>query len=268
MKKTILITILCVVLQVANLHAQQKFEANWVSIDSRPVPEWYTDAKFGIFIFWGLYSVPAWAPTTENRYAEWYWSQLESGNAKFTDFHNKVAREDFRYQDFVKDFTCEMFDPDSWATLFRESGARYVVLSSKHHDGYTLWPSAHSWNWNSVDLEPHRDLVGELSTAVKKQGLHMGYYFSLYEWFNPLYHNDLEKYVDNHMIPQMKDLINRYEPDLFYADGEWDHPSEKWKSTEFLAWLYNESPVKERVAVNDRWGNDSRVKREVKLLKC
>ena len=88
----------------------------------------------------------------------------------------------------------------------------------------------------------------------------MGFYYSLYEWYNPLYQNNLEKYVDNHMIPQMKDLVTRYEPDILWTDGEWDHPSEKWKSTEFLAWLYNESPVKDSICVNDRWGKETRGK--------
>jgi alpha-L-fucosidase len=88
----------------------------------------------------------------------------------------------------------------------------------------------------------------------------MGFYYSLYEWFNPLYKSDLNKYVDEHMIPQMKDLVNRYHPDLVWTDGEWDHPSEAWKSTQFLSWLFNESPVKETVVVNDRWGKETRSK--------
>jgi alpha-L-fucosidase len=86
----------------------------------------------------------------------------------------------------------------------------------------------------------------------------MGFYYSLYEWFNPLYKNNIEKYVDDHMIPQMKDLVNRYEPDILWTDGEWDLPSETWKSTQFLAWLYNESAVKDRIVVNDRWGKETR----------
>ena len=81
----------------------------------------------------------------------------------------------------------ELFNPDKWAELFKESGAKYIVLTSKHHEGFTLWPSAQSWNWNSVDVGPHRDLCGDLSTAVKSKGLHMGFYYSLYEWFNPVY---------------------------------------------------------------------------------
>jgi alpha-L-fucosidase len=245
--------------------AQTKYQANWKSIDSRPVPAWFEDAKFGIFIHWGLFSVPAWGPTDASvyeKYAEWYWWRLLDPNAKthknFNDFHNSVYGKDFKYQDFVKDFTCEMFQPDEWADVFKNSGAKYIVLTSKHHEGFTLWPSAQAWNWNAVDAGPHRDLAGDLIKAVKEKGLRMGYYYSLYEWFNPLYRSDVKSYVDNHMIPQMKDLVTRYQPDILWTDGEWDHPSETWKSTEFLAWLYNESPVKDQVVVNDRWGKETR----------
>jgi alpha-L-fucosidase len=80
----------------------------------------------------------------------------------------------------------------------------------------------------------------------------------LYEWFNPLYNADVDRYVAEHMIPQMKDLVLRYEPDLLWTDGEWDHPSGRWRAPEFLAWLFNESPVRDRVAVNDRWGQETR----------
>jgi alpha-L-fucosidase len=263
----IYIVILTIALAV-NLQAQQKYEASWASIDSHPVPQWFTDAKFGIFIHWGLYSVPAWGPLPSDGagiyecYAEWYWWKLmdvqNPVHPLFKAFHNRNYGENFKYQDFVKDFKCEMFKPEEWAKLFREAGARYVVLTSKHHEGFALWPSAHSWNWNSMDVGPHRDLAGDLTAAVKNEGLHMGFYYSLYEWFNPLYRENLEKYVDEHMLPQMKDLVNRYSPDIVWTDGEWDHPSEKWKSTEFLAWLYNESPVKQTVVVNDRWGKETR----------
>jgi len=269
LKKQLISLILAGIFTV-NLTAQQKYTADWASIDSRPIPQWFTDAKFGIFIHWGLYSVPAWGPLPSDGagvydcYAEWYWWKLVNKGSKvnplFTAFHNKNYGENFKYQDFVKDFKCEMFKPDDWAKLFREAGARYVVLTSKHHEGFALWQSAQSWNWNAVDVGPHRDLAGDLTAAVKKEGLHMGFYYSLYEWFNPLYKENLEKYVDNHMIPQMKDLVNRYQPDIVWTDGEWDYPSEKWKSTEFLAWLYNESPVKQTVAVNDRWGKETRGK--------
>jgi alpha-L-fucosidase len=88
----------------------------------------------------------------------------------------------------------------------------------------------------------------------------MGYYYSLYEWYNPLYKDDTGQYVDAYMLPQLKELITTYEPDLLWTDGEWDHPSGKWRSEEFLAWLFTHSPVKDRVAVNDRWGKETRSK--------
>jgi len=253
----------------ASLLSGQSYQPSWESLDKRPVPGWFADAKFGIFIHWGVYSVPAWGPTGDSvsvyeKYAEWYWSRLMNKGTKvnkyFTDFHNKTYGEDFKYQDFAPMFKAELFNPDQWASLFRESGARYVVLTSKHHEGFTLWPSPQSWNWNSVDIGPHRDLCGDLSDAVKKAGLKMGFYYSLYEWFNPQYKSDLEAYVDQHMIPQMKDLVTRYEPDILWTDGEWDKPSSDWKSEQFLAWLYNDSPVKERIVVNDRWGKETRSK--------
>ncbi|QKZ15689.1 alpha-L-fucosidase [Spirosoma sp. KUDC1026] len=247
-----------------------RYEANWASIDSRPVPTWFEDAKFGIFIHWGLFSVPAYAPTARDgvgvydRYAEWYWQKVRDPKSAtypfFTKFQDRVYGEGFKYQDFVKDFTCDFFQPDEWADVIKQSGAKYVVLTSKHHEGFTLWPSAQSWNWNAVDVGPHRDLAGDLIKSVKDKGLRMGYYYSLYEWFNPLYKSDVNAYVDNHMIPQMKDLVTRYKPDIVWTDGEWDHPSDVWKSTQFLSWLYNDSPVKNDVVVNDRWGKETRSK--------
>lgn len=242
----------------ASVHAQH-YTPDWESIDSRPVPEWFEDAKFGIFIHWGLYSVPSWAPTDREKYAEWYWWQKDlAENRAFIAFHNAMYGENFRYQDFIEGFRAEMFSPEQWAAMFRDAGARYVVLTSKHHEGYALWPSKYSWNWNSVDTGPHRDICGELTEAVRAGGLRMGFYYSLYEWFNPLLKNDVDGYVDRHMLPQMKELVTNYKPDIVWADGEWGHTSETWRSAEFLAWLYNESPVGGHVAVNDRWGEESR----------
>lgn len=258
---------LTIIMVLAAVHGfgQTKYQATWASLDSRPVPAWFEDAKFGIFIHWGLFSVPAWAPTNVSlyeKYSEWYWMRLADPKSEthknFLQFHKSTYGDHFKYQDFVKDFTCELFDPDAWANVFLESGAKYVVLTSKHHEGFTLWPSAQAWNWNAKDVGPHRDLAGDLTKAVKAKGLKMGFYYSLYEWFNPLYHADINKYVDQHMLPQMKDLVTRYQPDVLWTDGEWDHTSDVWKSPEFLMWLYNESPVKQSVVVNDRWGKETR----------
>jgi alpha-L-fucosidase len=266
MKKTRLILLIALFLLNAKLMYGQTYTPDWASLDKRPVPQWFSDAKFGIFIHWGVYSVPAWAPANADigvyaKYAEWYWWRINEESTAgilFRNYHNQVYGSKFQYQDFAVDFTARHFDPVQWTDIFKRAGAKYIVLTSKHHEGFTLWPSSQSWNWNSVDIGPHRDLCGDLTTAVKAAGLHMGFYYSLYEWYNPLYRNNLEKYVDDHMIPQMKDLVTRYNPDIVWTDGEWDHPSEKWKSTQFLAWLFNESPVKETVCVNDRWGKETR----------
>jgi hypothetical protein len=147
--------------------------------------------------------------------------------------------------------------------LFEKSGASYIVLTSKHHDGYALWPSAEAnktWGfpWNSKDVGPQRDLLGELFAAVKKTSVRAGMYYSLYEWFNPLWLKDKNQYVEKHMTPQMKELITKYQPDVFWTDGDWDASAETWKSKEFLSWLYNESPVKNRVVTIDRWGSGVR----------
>jgi alpha-L-fucosidase len=264
MKNLILFLLL---IPALNLNGQN-YKPEWESLDKRPVPQWFQDSKFGIFIHWGIYSVPAWGPTGDSigvydKYAEWYWNKLvQPGKTQkyFKEFHAKTYGPNFRYQDFVPMFKAELFDPDKWAEIFKESGAKYIVLTSKHHEGFTLWPSAQSWNWNSVDVGPHRDLCGDLTTAVKNKGLHMGFYYSLYEWFNPIYKSNPTEYVNEHMIPQMKDLVTRYKPDILWTDGEWDKPSKDWKSEEFLAWLYNESPVKYNIVVNDRWGSETRSK--------
>jgi len=270
MKKACLSLLLVAIVMFTNA---QTYSPNWQSLDARPVPGWFSDVKFGIFIHWGLYSVPAWGPVAKDgagiyeRYAEWYWYRLMDTSADdkkihglFKNFHDKTYGPEFKYQDFVKDFTANMFNADEWANVIKGSGAKYVVLTSKHHEGFTLWPSKQSWNWNAVDVGPHRDLAGELTNAVKKAGLHMGFYYSLYEWFNPTYKANLNSYVDDHMVPQMKDLVTHYQPDILWTDGEWEHTSKDWKSEQFLTWLYNESPVKDNVVVNDRWGSDTRSK--------
>lgn len=249
--------------------AQTRYEATWESLDKRPAPAWYTGAKFGIFIHWGVYAVPSFAPV--GQYSEWYWNALQKGptdkgkpNATWA-FHQKTYGEKFPYADFAPMFRAEMFDPSHWADVFKRSGAKYVVLTSKHHDGFALWPSEHAntaWKrpWNSTVVGPKRDLLGDLTDAVRKQGLRMGFYYSLYEWYNPLWLADRHKYALEHMHPQFKDVVTRYRPSIIFSDGEWDMPSTEWKSPELLAWLYNESPVRDEVIVDDRWGKETRHK--------
>lgn len=249
----------------------QRYEANWESLDQRPVAQWFSAAKFGIFIHWGPYSVPAWSP--KGTYSEWYqhWLQgkalLGNGNFKGDEvyqYHIKTYGANFEYYQFVEKFTADLFEPIAWVELFEKAGARYVILTSKHHDGFALWPNEQSnergFAWNSMARGAGRDLVGELSAAVRKTSLKMGLYYSLYEWYHPWWNNNKNRFVNDHFIPQFKELITRYEPDVLWADGEWDMPSARWRTPELVAWLFNESPVKESVVINDRWGSDTRKK--------
>ena len=231
-----------------------RYEPTWDSLDRRPLPEWYDDAKVGIFIHWGVFSVPAFD-------SEWFWKHWVTDKYKtIIDFMQKNYPPGFSYQDFAPQFKAEFFDPDQWAAIFKKSGAKYVVLTSKHHEGFTLWPSNTSWNWNAFDVGPKRDLVAAVGDAVRKQGIRFGLYHSLFEWYNPIYLKDqangyqTQEFVNGKTLPELYDIVNRYNPEVIWSDGEWDAPDTYWKSKEFLAWLYNDSPVKETVVVNDRWG--------------
>ncbi|MBI1386827.1 MAG: alpha-L-fucosidase [bacterium] len=253
----ILLSALC----LSTARAETRYEPNWDSLDKRPIPEWYQDAKFGIFIHWGVYSVPSFAP--KGQYAEWYWNHISKGSGESWDFHVKNFGPGFAYVQFAPMFKAEMFNPDYWADVFKDSGAKYVALTSKHHDGFCMFKSDianRDWGrpWNSVDAGPHRDILGELGEAVRAKGLRMGFYYSLYEWYNPLWLTDKQVYIEQHMIPQFKDVVTRYNPSIIFSDGEWDLPSADWKSPELLAWLFNETKVKDEVVVNDRWGKETR----------
>ena len=241
------------------------YDANWESLNTRPCPQWWKDAKFGIFVHWGVYSVPAFAPYDEASvhgcYAEHY------GNPerweKYPQFaaHHAKHYPNKSYCDLAADFTAADFNPSAWAELFRRSGAKYVVLTSKHHDGFALWPSAFSPYFNAGLTGPKRDLCGDLTRAVRAAGLRMGFYYSLLEWRHPLYNkDDITKFVERVDLPQLKELVTRYRPEIVWTDGEWDYPWPVWRGPEFLAWLYNESPVKDVVVVNDRWGRGFRGK--------
>jgi alpha-L-fucosidase len=274
MKRFLFVVILFSLLSALSL--AQSYGPTWDSVDKRPTPAWFGDAKFGIFIHWGTYSVPAYAPVLPGKlaYAEWYWNALTNGksNPKADElqrgtwaFHQKVYGADFPYQNFAPLFKAELFDPDHWADVFARSGAKYVALTSKHHEGFALWPSKEAsatWGrpWNAVEIGPKRDVLGDLSDAVRRKGLRMGFYYSLYEWYNPLWLYNKPRYVREHMFPQFKDLVTHYKPAIIFSDGEWEMTSADWHSAELLAWLFNESPVKDEVVVDDRWGSDTRHK--------
>ena len=260
MKRKISLSLCICLLALAT--AAQSYQPNWESLDTRPVPDWYRNSKFGIFIHWGVYAVPGF--TTKGNYSEWYQNQMESGDTAVIKYH-KTNYGNNSYYTFADHFTADLFNPDEWAKLFEASGAKYIVLTSKHHDGFALWPSKEAtrdWGfpWNAAETGPRRDLLGDLFAAVRKTSVHPGMYFSLYEWYNPLWKKDHAEYATKHMWPQMLDLVNSYKPDVFWTDGEWDESDTLWQSTKFLAWLYNESPVKNSVVTFDRWGRGVRFK--------
>ena len=256
----------------ANNHT---YDATWESLDSRPVALWFTDAKFGIYVHWTLAAVPAWG-----LHGTFYWPDMEESREKeqvgglasgdsadeeyagLWKFHLRNYGADFKYEQFAPMFRAELFDPDRWADIFARSGAKYVVLTAKHHDGFALWPDPYSSKaygrpWNAMEVGPNRDLVQDLTTSVRNRGMKMGLYYSFFEWYNPLWLSDKPRFVTEHMYPQLKDMITRYKPDLLWADGEWMEPDSFWKSPEFLQWLFNESPDRD-VVVDDRWGNNCR----------
>ncbi len=275
MKKRICQLFLCIILSSFCGLEAQVYGSTWASLDSRPIPEWFQEAKFGIFIHWGVYSVPSWRKLESEKYAsyaEWYYARvMENDENGGREFHEKNYGTDFDYHDFGPMFRAELWDPAFWAETFRKAGARYIMLTSKHHDGYCLWPTKveHKEQWNSMNVGPGRDLVGELSEAVRAEGLRMGFYYSIPDWesvprtgdkyqvnmkYVEKYGVDLHTYVNDICNPQLRELVNEYKPSLIFADaGEWRFDDEFWGTKEFLAWLYNESPVKDEVVVNDRF---------------
>ena len=252
---------------------QAQFQPNWESVRSHKRPQWFDDAKLGIFIHWGLYSVPAWAETkwelggepsdyewfVHNSYAEWYMNTIGLKESAAWAYHKETFGEDFPYRRFAEKFTCEHWEPAEWASLFREAGARYVVLTTKHHDGFCLYPSAYT-DYNSVRLGPGRDLTGELTAAVRAAGLRMGHYYSgLLDWtfdcqpitkhhlFRQEYNlsQELADYSRNQVI----ELIDRYRPSILWNDIGWPEKGAE-NLPEIFAHYYNSVP---EGIVNDRW---------------
>lgn len=257
MKRLFLISMLSLYFNMSVL--AQEVEPTWESIKQRGYPQWFSDAKLGIFIHWGVYSVPSYS--SPEGYGEWYYRGLMTGDTARVNFQKRVYGEDFTYRDFDSMFKAELFSAEQWADLFEKSGARYVLLVTKHHDGYCLWDSKYSPDWNSVVGGPKRNIVKELTDAVRAKDMKMGFYYSLPEWTNPLHiwmqddDDSISDYVDNHMIPQFKELVSTYKPSIVFADGEWNNSSEQWHAAELISWYYN--IVGDEAIVNDRWGAGS-----------
>ena len=263
-----LVVLLLFCLSTASLSAPAsntvaRYNSTWASLDTRPLPSWYDEVKVGIFIVGGVFSVPAWGDSKSGggSSGEWFQSDWQiSKKQPYVDFMTANYPPDFTYADFAPSLTYDLFNATEWAQLFAMSGAKYTAFLTKHHDGYALWPSDQHFNWNTVDVGPHRDITGEISAAIKAAGLHLGLYHSLFEWLNPLYLEDAaSNFTTQHFVPntmsELKDLVNRYEPELIWSDGDWDGPDSYWNAPgNFLAWLVNDSPVKDTVVFNDRWG--------------
>ena len=237
----------------------KRYTGKWESVNTHQVPKWYDDCKFGIFIHWGIYSVPAYAPHTwelgevdskewfaDNPYAEWYYNSLNIGKGPTYEHHMEKYGKDFKYEDFIPMWKAENWDPAKWAELFKKAGAQYVVLTTKHHDGFCLYPSKYT----------------ELTDAVRAEGIRMGLYYSgLIDWQyanDPIFENDdlfgtaspTFEYAD-YSYKQMMELVDTYEPSLVWNDIGWPKQSEEMMPF-FLAHYYNK--VEEGV-VNDRFND-------------
>jgi len=246
------------------------------SFQTRPVPQWFGDAKFGIFVHWGLYSVPGWAPLEadiqelmltkgpvywlkHNPYAEWYLNTIQIPGSPSQRHHLRTYGRDFSYDDFKPMFNdaARQFDPAAWADLFANAHARYVVLTTKHHDGFTLWPSRHP-NPHKDSWHTERDLVGDLTAAVRARDIKMGLYYSGgYDWtFNPQPLTDLAtmasslvqtpeytRYANNHI----RELVERYAPSVLWNDIGYPPQADL---TELFAYYYDTVPDG---VINDRW---------------
>lgn len=252
-------TLLLLLLMAFSSPFAKKYEATWESINSHPYPQWFKDAKLGIFIHWGVYSIPSYA--SNEGYSEWFLRGLMTNDTNRINFQKRVFGENFKYRDYAKLFKAELFDANEWARIFKEGGAKYVLFVAKHHDGYAMWPSKYAPNWNSVDNGPGRNFVKELTDATRAEGMKMGLYYSLPEWNNKLHrwdtdpYREIGPYVEKHMIPQFKELIGTYKPSMIFSDGEWWHTAEEWHTKELVSWYYN--LVGEDAIVNNRWGSGS-----------
>jgi alpha-L-fucosidase len=252
------------------------YEPTWDSVSGHPLPEWFDDAKLGIFLHWGLYSVPGWAPQVpdiqellrakgpeamlrENPYAEWYRNSMALEGSPTQRHHLETYGAGFAYDDFIPAFDegSSAADLDAIAAACEEAGAGYVVLTTKHHDGFALWPAAIP-HPRKGRYRARRDLVGDMTAAVRSRGLRMGLYYSGgYDWpyndavlRNPAdaalavpAEPDYERYATAHV----RELIDRYRPSVLWNDICWPAGG---NLAELFAHYYNTVP---EGVVNDRW---------------
>jgi alpha-L-fucosidase len=255
--------------RVDEVNANGAFKPDWESLQHFEVPEWYKDAKFGIFIHWGVYSVPAFG-------SEWYPRMMYSQGSP--EFKHHVAtygtQDKFGYKDFIPRFKGEKFDPAAWARLFKEAGAKYVVPVFEHHDGFAMYDCGVS-DWTAAKMGPERDLQGDLAKAVRAEGLHLGASSHRVEhdfflgpgrefssdvndpqyaaFYGPAHHrlenrngtplNNDFTYVSEawtrDWLARSAEIVEKYKPEIMYFDW-WDgQPSVRHELTRFAAFYYN-----------------------------
>ena len=254
--QTIFVTLLFVGV-FASIHSQDRYQANWESLEKYKTPDWFRDVKFGIFIHWGVYSVPAFG-------SEWYPREMyQQGTEEYKHHlatygpHNK-----FGYKDFIPLFKAEKFNADEWIDLFKKSGAKYVVPVAEHHDGFAMYKTSLS-KWNASEMGPKRDVVGELAAAAKKAGLIFGVSSHRIEhwWFmngGRRFDSDVNdpKYADfygpareqnetmspeymNDWLLRCTELVDKYQPQLFWFDWWIEQPALDPYRKSFAAYYYN-----------------------------
>ena len=233
------------------------FDPTWESLHGYRVPQWYQDAKFGIFIHWGVYSVPAFGN-------EWYPRNMYIPGSP--EFEHHVAtygpQSRFGYKDFIPLFRAERFDPDRWAELFRRAGAKFVVPVAEHHDGFAMYDCSLS-DWNAVKMGPKRDVIGELAAAVRRQWLVFGlsthraehwWFFNggmqfdsdvqdgrfadLYGPAQPHGTQPHEAFLED-WLARTCELVDRYQPQLVWFDWWIEEPAFAPFLRRFAAYYYN-----------------------------
>lgn len=259
------------------------YEATYESVYSHETPPWFNDAKYGIFIHWGVYAVPGWGNAGDNEtYAEWYWWDMNEGpdtTEQTYQYNLATYGEQWVYDDFIQNFTASAFDPKEWVDLFDDAGAKYFVQVSKHHDGYAIYDlPANVSQRTSVALPPHRNLLQEIfdAAAQYQPHLHRATYFSLPEWFHPDYaplgfniwpggnatnpytnetlpytgYVPVDDYVTDLMVPEMQALADM-DTELIWCDIGGPN-----RTVEFASAWFNDAAQRGRqVSINNRCGN-------------
>ncbi len=245
------------------------FAANWESLKAYKVPRWYEDAKFGIFIHWGVYSVPAFS-------SEWYPRNMYLQNSPVFAHHLETygPQARFGYKDFIPLFTAEKFDADTWAGLFRKAGAQFVMPVAEHHDGFAMYDCSFS-AWNATQMGPKRDIIGELAAAVRRQWLtfslsshraeHWWFfnggmsfpsdvqderYADLYGPAQPDTLQPNEEFLDD-WLARTCELVDAYQPQVVWFDWWIEQPIFQSYLQRFAAYYYNRGAEWQRgVAIN------------------